>query len=82
MRKLRKLKLSRETVRLLAGHQLRSAYGGVIADTDTGLCNGTGSYRCADTYDVQCSVMTLCNRCEPGTDVSCGCPQTGFPCTF
>lgn len=80
----KKLRINQETVRLLAGDQMRRAYGGVITDTDTGLCNGTGSYRCADTYDVNCSVFTICNRCgpSPGTDVSCGCPQTDFTCTF
>lgn len=73
---MRKLQLKRETVAILAGHQLRFARGGVITVNESDVC---GSARCThfdpwgcpppDPTDGSCGMS--CMTCAENSN--CGC---------
>lgn len=61
-KKLRKLELSKETVRRLGGESLKKAAGGGFTDTcRTAACPDTGSCRCMSNLD---DCITVGETCE------------------
>lgn len=67
-RTAKRLQLSGETLRLLRSDQLRGAHGGVVTDTDSALCQGSGgSAYCLTHAPDNCTGGTGCVGCVPNT---------------